>query len=192
MKVGITLPNLGPQATRDNVLQTATQAEKEGFDSVWTITRMLWPLKPQTPYGVTPDGSLPTEYQTVLDPLDVLTYVAAYTSKISLGQCVIDMFFYTPIMLAKRYATLDVLSQGRVIAGLGLGWSKDEYQASNIPYTNRGERADEFLQVLKKIWSDDVVEFKGKYYNIPRLILNLSKNPFQYTLEGSLLIHSQE
>ena len=172
MKVGITLPNLGPQATRDNVLQTATRAEKEGFDSVWTITRILWPLKPQTPYGVTPDGSLPTEYQTVLDPLDVLTYVAANTSKISLGQCVIDMFFYTPIMLAKRYATLDVLSQGRVIAGLGLGWSKDEYQASNIPYANRGERADEFLQVLRRIWNDDVVEFKGKYYNIPASKIN--------------------
>ena len=172
MKVGITLPNLGPQATRDNVLQTATQAEKEGFDSVWTITRILWPLKPQTPYGVTPDGSLPTEYQTVLDPLDVLTYVAANTSKISLGQCVIDMFFYTPIMLAKRYVTLDVLSQGRVIAGLGLGWSKDEYQASNVPYANRGERADEFLQVMTKIWSDDVVEFKGKYYNIPASKIN--------------------
>jgi probable F420-dependent oxidoreductase len=172
MKVGITLPNLGPQATRDNVLQTATQAEKEGFDSVWTITRILWPLKPQTPYSVTPDGSIPTEYQTVLDPLDVLTYVAANTSKISLGQCVIDMFFYTPIMLAKRYATLDVLSQGRVIAGLGLGWSKDEYQASNIPYANRGERADEFLQVLRRIWNDDVVEFKGKYYNIPASKIN--------------------
>ncbi|MGB6528015.1 MAG: hypothetical protein WBF33_07890 [Candidatus Nitrosopolaris sp.] len=77
MKVGITLPNLGIQATRDNILQTATQAEKEGFDSVWTITRILWPLKPQTPYPGSPDGSLPTEYQTVLDPLDVLTYVAA-------------------------------------------------------------------------------------------------------------------
>ena len=139
---------------------------------MWTITRILWPLKPQTPYGLTPDGSLPTEYQTVLDPLDVLTYVVANTTKISLGTGVIDMFFYTPIMLAKRYATLDVLSQGRVIAGLGLGWSKDEYQASSIPYANRGERADEFLQVLKKIWSDDAVEFKGKYYNIPTSKIN--------------------
>jgi probable F420-dependent oxidoreductase len=172
MKVGIMLPSLGPQATKDNLLQTAIQAEKEGFDSVWTITRILWPLKPQTPYGRKRDGSLPTEYQTVLDPLDVLTYVAANTSKLSLGTGVVDMFFYTPIMLAKRYATLDVLSQGRVIAGLGLGWSKDEYQACNIPYTNRGERADEFLQVLKKIWSDDVVEFKGKYYNIPASKVN--------------------
>ena len=70
-------------------------------------------------------------------------------------------------MLAKSYATLDVLSQGRTISGLGLGWSKDEYQASNIPFANRGERADEFLQVMKTIWTKDVVEFKGKYYNIP-------------------------
>jgi hypothetical protein len=79
MKVGITLPNLGPQATKDNLLQTAIHAEKEGFDSVWTLTRILSPLKPQTPYGLTPDGSLPTEYQTVLDPLDVtvLTFVAS-------------------------------------------------------------------------------------------------------------------
>ena len=125
MKVGITLPNLGPRATRDNILQTAIQAEREGFDSVWTITRILWPLKPQTPYGLTPDGSLPTEYQTVLDPLDVLTYVAANTSKISLGTSVEDMFFYTPIMLAKRYATFDVSSEGRAICGLGIAWSKD-------------------------------------------------------------------
>ena len=151
MKVGITIPNLGPQATRENVLQTAIQAEKEGFDSVWTITRILWPLRSQTPYPGSPDGSLPTEYQTAFDPLDVLTYVAANTNKISLGTGVIDMFFYTPIMLAKRYATLDVLSQGRVIAGLVLGWSKDEYQASNVPFANRGERADEFLQLLTKI-----------------------------------------
>ncbi len=167
MKVGITLPNLGPQATRENVLQTAIQAENEGFDSVWTISGILYPLKPQSPFRGTPDGLLPIEYQNALDPLDVLVYVAANTSKISLGTSIIDMFFYTPIMLAKRYATLDVLSQGRVIAGLGLGWSKEEYQASNIPFVNRGERADEFLQVMKKIWTDDIVEFKGKYYNIP-------------------------
>jgi probable F420-dependent oxidoreductase len=167
MKVGITLPNLGPQATRDNILQTAIQAEKEGFDSLWTITRILWPLRSQTPYPGTPDGSFPTEYQTAFDALDVLTYVAANTSKISLGTSVVDMFFYTPIMLAKRYATLDVLSQGRAIAGLGLGWSKEEYEASNIPFANRGERANEFLQVMKIIWTDDVVEYKGKYYNIP-------------------------
>jgi hypothetical protein len=72
MKVGITLPNLGPQATRENVLQAAIQAENEGFDSVWTISRILYPLKPQSPFPGTPDGLLPIEYQNALDSLDVL------------------------------------------------------------------------------------------------------------------------
>ena len=81
MKVGITLPNLGPQATRDNILQTAIQAEKEGFDSIWTITRILWPLKPQTSYVGSPDGSLPVEYQNAFDPFSVLASVAANTSR---------------------------------------------------------------------------------------------------------------
>jgi len=177
MKVGITIPNIGPQATRENVLQTAIQAEKEGFDSVWTLTRILWPLKLPSPYPGTPDGSLPIEWQNALDPLDVLVYLAANTSNIKLGTSVIDMFYYTPITLAKRLATLDVLSQGRVICGLGLGWSKDEYQASNIPFKDRGERAEEFIQILKKIWNDDIVEYKGKYYNIPAS--KIGPKPFQ-------------
>jgi alkanesulfonate monooxygenase SsuD/methylene tetrahydromethanopterin reductase-like flavin-dependent oxidoreductase (luciferase family) len=118
---GITLPNVGPQATRENIFQLATQAEKEGFDSLWTIRRILWPLKPQSAYEVSPDGTLPIEYQNVLDALDVLAYVAANTNKIALGTHVKDMFFFTPIMLAKRFIKLDVLSQGKAISGLGLG-----------------------------------------------------------------------
>jgi probable F420-dependent oxidoreductase len=165
--VGITLPQVGKQATRQNVIQTAQQAEKEGFDSLWVIERLLWPINPQTPYPVTPDGSLPIEYQMVLDPLETLTYVAANTNKIALGTCVIDMLFHNPVVLARRFATLDVLSEGRAICGLGIGWSKDEYQVSNIPFKDRGKRADEFIQTLKRIWTDDVVEFQGMFYNIP-------------------------
>ena len=102
MKVGITLPNLGPQAKRGNILSLSTGSEKEGIDSLWTITRVLWPLKPQTPYAATPDGSLPIEYQIVLDPLNVLTYVASNTNKIALGTSVIDTFFYTPHHACKK------------------------------------------------------------------------------------------
>ena len=78
-----------------------------------------------------------------------------------------DILFHSPAILARRFATLDLLSEGRAIAGFGIGWSKDEYQASNIPFKDRGKRADEFIQALKRIWTDDVVEFKGKFYNIP-------------------------
>ena len=167
MKVGLVLPQAGQQATRENVIQMAKNAESEGFDSLWVFERLLWPINPQTPYVGTPDGSLPIEYQIMLDPLETLTYVAANTNKIALGTSVIDMLFHNPVILARRFATLDILSEGRSIAGFGIGWSKDEYQASNIPFQNRGKRADEFIQVLKRIWTDDVVEFKGKYYSIP-------------------------
>ena len=167
MKVGLVLPQAGQQATRENVIQMAKNAESEGFDSLWVFERLLWPINPQTPYVGTPDGSLPIEYQIMLDPLETLTYVAANTNKIALGTSVMDMLFHNPVILARRFATLDILSEGRSIAGFGIGWSKDEYQASNIPFQNRGKRADEFIQVLKRIWTDDVVEFKGKYYSIP-------------------------
>ena len=167
MKVGISLPQAGQQATRENVIHVAQSAESEGFDSVWVFERLLWPLEPQTPYPGTPDGSLPTFSQNVLDPLETLTFVAANTNKIALGTSVIDMLFHNPVILARQFATLDVLSEGRAIAGFGIGWSRDEYQASNIPFKDRGKRTDEFLQALKRIWMDDVVEFKGKFYSIP-------------------------
>jgi alkanesulfonate monooxygenase SsuD/methylene tetrahydromethanopterin reductase-like flavin-dependent oxidoreductase (luciferase family) len=77
------------------------------------------------------------------------------------------MLFHNPVILGRQFATLDVLSQGRCICGLGIGWSKDEYIASNIPFENRGARADEFIQALTKTWTEDIVEFKGRYYNIP-------------------------
>jgi probable F420-dependent oxidoreductase len=167
LKIGITLPQFGTQATKENVVWLAKTAEEEHFDSLWVGERLLWPLNPQSPYPATPDGSIPIEQQIMLDPLETLTYVAANTTKIALGTCVIDMLFHNPVILARRFATLDVLSQGRAICGLGIGWSKDEYQVSNIPFKDRGKRADEFIQTLKRIWTDDVVEFKGKFYNIP-------------------------
>jgi probable F420-dependent oxidoreductase len=167
MKVGMFLPQVGEYATKENILYIAKESEKEGIDSVWVLDRLLWPLNPQTPYAATPDGTLPVEFQNVLDPLTTLTYVAGVTKQILLGTSIIDMFFQNPVVLAKRFATLDILSEGRTIAGLGIGWSKDEYEVSGVPYKDKGTRADEFLQVLKKIWTDEVVEFKGQFYNIP-------------------------
>jgi probable F420-dependent oxidoreductase len=171
LKIGIVAPQFGQPATKENIVQTAKTVEQEDIDSLWVAERLLWPLNPQNPYPGSPDGSLPIESQNVLDPLETLTYIAANTNKIMLGTSVIDMLFHNPIILAKRFATLDVLSEGRIVAGLGIGWSRDEYLVSNVPFNNRGKRADEFIQVLKKIWVDDVVEFKGEYYNIPASII---------------------
>jgi len=153
--------------TRENVVYVAKEAERQGLNSVWVIERLLWPLKPKTPYSGTSDSTLPVESQNVLDPLETLTYLTGHTEQISLGTCVIDMLFHNPVVLARRFATLDVLSHGRAIAGLGIGWLKDEYEVSGIPYKYRGLRANEFLQILKRIWTYEVVEFKGQFYSIP-------------------------
>jgi probable F420-dependent oxidoreductase len=130
--------------------------------------RLLWPIDPQTPYVATPDGSLPEEYQIMLDPLETLTFVAANTNKILLGTSVIDILFHNPVVLATRFASLDIFSQGRSITGFGIGWSKGEFQVSNVPFINKGKRADEYVKVLKKIWTEENVEFKGQFYNIPK------------------------
>jgi len=108
MKVGITLPQFGTKATNENVIWLARMAEEEHFDSLWVNERLLWPLNPRTPVN-SPDGNLPTYYQNVLDPLETLTFAAANTDKVPLGTSVIDMLFHNPIILARRFATLDAV-----------------------------------------------------------------------------------
>jgi probable F420-dependent oxidoreductase len=168
MKIGFALPNIGPVATPDAVSKVAQRAETLGYHSLWTIERLLYPVKAQTPYPGSPDGSLPEPYKHILDPLEALAFAAAQTKTITLGTSVLDMPFYNPVTLARRLTTLDFLSNGRLRVGLGLGWSKDEMEAAGAPMAHRGAMADEFLQVLKAIWTTDPVEFQGKYYKLPK------------------------
>lgn len=134
--------------------------------------RMLYAINPQQGYGGTPDKrEWPEYFKNSLDPLTTLAFIAANTSKVNLGTCIIDMVFHNPVTLAKEFTTIDILSEGRVICGFGIGWSKDEYLAANIPFEKRGERANEILQTMKKIWTDDIVEFNGDFYKIPKSII---------------------
>jgi probable F420-dependent oxidoreductase len=90
------------------------------------------------------------------------------TSTIRLGTAVLIMPYFTPILLAKQLATLDLVSGGRLDVGLGIGWSEDEYEAVGVPFRQRGRRGDEFLRCLKAIWTEDPVEFAGEFYRVPR------------------------
>lgn len=171
MRVGFNLPQIGPAATPKALVDAAQRAEALGYDSVWVTERLLYPVKPQTPYPATPDGSLPPGYKHVLDPVETLTFAAAHTKRVGLGTSVLDIPYYNPVLLARRLTTLDVLSGGRLRVGFGLGWSKDEFDAVGVPLRERGARADEFLQVLKAIWTTDPVEFNGRYYRVPRSII---------------------
>jgi probable F420-dependent oxidoreductase len=145
----------------------AKRAEVLGFDSLWVLDRLLWPVSPRAPYP-TGDGSLPVQYKSALDPVETLMFAAAHTSRIALATGVLNLPWYNPVLLARRLTTLDILSGGRLRAGFGIGWSPDEYEAAGATWQDRGKRADESIEVLKKIWTTDPVEFHGKHYRVAK------------------------
>ena len=172
MRLGFALPQMGPIAGPESVAAAAQRAEALGFDSVWVLDRLLWPVEPQAPYPVG-DGSLPEVYKRVLDPVETLTFAAAHTRKIALGTSVLNLPWYNPVLLARRLASLDVLSGGRLRVGFGMGWSPDEYAAAGSPWKTRGKRADQYVEVMKKIWTTDPVEFHGEHAELPKSYIGL-------------------
>jgi probable F420-dependent oxidoreductase len=170
MRFGFALLQVGSAVGPEPLVTIAKRAEDLGFDSLWVLDRILWPVNPQVPYPIG-DGSLPVKYKSVLDPLETLTFAAAHTRRIALGTSVLNLPWYTPVLLARRLTTLDILSAGRLKVGFGIGWSPDEYEAAGVAWQERGKRADELIQALKKIWTTDPVEFQGKYYRIPKSVI---------------------
>jgi probable F420-dependent oxidoreductase len=158
----------GAWATPENQIRVAQTAEALGYHSVWVFQRLLYAIQPKGDYPPMPGQPWPKAFERVFDPIVSLAYVAGATRRVRLGTSVLIMPYYTPILLAKQLATLDVVSGGRLDVGLGIGWSEDEYDAVGVPFRRRGRRADEFLRCLKAIWTDDVVEFAGEFYQVPR------------------------
>ena len=173
MRIGFSIPNGGTAATPEALVRIAKHAEELDYDTLWTFERILYAVNPQNPYPGAADGTWPGIFRRMLDPLDTLTFLAAQTKKIALGTSVLDIPYYNPVMLARRLTTIDYLSNGRLRPGFGLGWSKDEMDATGADMTQRGAKADEFLQVLKAIWTENPVEFNGKFYKVPKSYIDL-------------------
>ncbi|HTY55881.1 MAG TPA: LLM class F420-dependent oxidoreductase [Candidatus Binataceae bacterium] len=174
MRLGFGLLHVGEAAASpDNIVKVCKQAESLGYESLYVVDRVFWALQPKSPYPASPDGRLPDQFKTVIDPLEVLAFAAAHTSKMMLGTSVMNLPYYNPVLLARQLTAIDVLSKGRLILGLGLGWSADEFEAVGTPFKERGSRASEALQVLRTIWTTDPVEFNGKYYKIPKSAISL-------------------
>jgi probable F420-dependent oxidoreductase len=157
MQIGFALPVSGSWATPDNVLTVARRAEELGYTSLWTFQRLLAPM----------DAELAPVYRSVLDPTVVLGYAAAVTERVELGIAIINAPFESPALLAKQLATLDILSRGRLLAGLGLGWLPGEFIASGVPFERRGARIEEYVRCLEAIWGPDPVRFDGEFYRVP-------------------------
>lgn len=161
MKIGFGVPISGGWATPGNQLRLVGRAEELGYHSVWTLQRLLVPEHPDQRGGA-------VAYRSVLDAIVPLAFVAGHTSRIRLGLSVVNMPFFAPAVLAKQLTTLDILSGGRLDVGLGLGWMPQEYAAVGVPYRRRGARGEEFIAALRALWTEDLVEFQGEFYEIPR------------------------
>ncbi|MFB9833258.1 TIGR03619 family F420-dependent LLM class oxidoreductase [Actinoallomurus acaciae] len=167
MRVGLALSQYGAFARRDAVIEVARAAEALGFDSLWTGDRILDPVNPRDRYPGSADGRMPPEYTTFLDPLTVLTAAAAVTERVRLGTSTLNAPWYSPVLLARTLTSLDVLSEGRLDVGLGLGWSSDEYAAAGVPWARRGVRLEEIVDVLERIWADDPVTYESGSFSVP-------------------------
>jgi probable F420-dependent oxidoreductase len=161
MKIGFGAPVSGSWATPENQIEIARRAEELGYHSLWTFSRILNPDGP-------PEQRLAPVYRSVHDPLIVSGFLAAVTTRVRLGIAVVNLPFYAPLVLAKALTSIDIVSNGRLEVGLGLGWSPHEFAAAGADLARRGDRAEEFLACLRAIWTEDPVEFSGEFYTVPR------------------------
>ncbi|WIX75468.1 TIGR03619 family F420-dependent LLM class oxidoreductase [Amycolatopsis carbonis] len=166
MKLGLRLPQrLGVDLQHD-VVEAARTAEAAGYASLWTYEQLLFPETPLEPYAP-PNVPWPESGRQTADPLAVLTAAAVVTEKVRLGTAVLIAALHTPVPLAKALATVDQISGGRVIAGLGAGWSSDVLRATGATRGDRGRFLDEMLDVFDAVWGPDPVSIRS-----PRVIID--------------------
>ncbi|MFE3073334.1 TIGR03619 family F420-dependent LLM class oxidoreductase [Streptomyces sp. NPDC059247] len=169
MRMGIALPQYGSHARAASIAGFARDAESAGFDSLWVGDRALTPVAPSEVYpGYTAENPYPPGFKTFLDPLLVLTVAASATTRVRLGTSTLNAPWYPPLLLGRSLTSLDLLSEGRLDVGLGIGWMRDEYSALNAEFSRRGERLEEILDILGAMWAEEVFGHEGAHWTIPR------------------------
>lgn len=166
MKFGMAFANVGPFVQPDEAVFLAQTAEEAGIESIWTVEHVAVPAGYQAQYPYSEDGKMPgPENSPIPDPLIWLSYVAAATRTIRLATGILILPQRHPIYVAKETATLDVLSKGRLILGIGIGWLEEEFAALDIPFGERVGRTEESCQALRALWKPGAQPFKGEYYS---------------------------
>jgi probable F420-dependent oxidoreductase len=172
MKFGIGFATSGKFTDPGLLGHLATTAERCGFESLWSVEHVAVPVK-HLPYPGSKDGSMPGGDDVAIpDPLIPLAYVAAVTKTIKLATGILILPQRHPIYTAKEVATVDVLSGGRVILGIGSGWMKEEFEALGIDFHHRGAMTDEAIQALRALWKDGTASFEGKHFRFGPLHSN--------------------
>ena len=186
MKVGIIPVNIGVESV-EQIVGLAKLAESLRYESVWTFEHVIVPIDYESKYPYNSSGKMgmPPEPNFV-DPLIALTAVAAVTKEIRLGTGVNILSQVNPLYMAKQAASLDFVSNGRFMLGVGIGWLKEEFEALGVPYEKRGARFDDYVAGMRKVWSEEVVEHESdfiswhgfKSYPLP------IQNPFPVVMGG--------
>ena len=164
MQLGIHLPHIGRKAGPDAIRRAAIQAEDLGFHDVWVSEHIIVPQ----------DSAYPPS-PNFWDPVLTLTWAAAATSRVRLGTSVLVLPLRHPLPLAKELATLQNLSNGRLILGAGVGWLEKEFDALGVPFQQRGRRMDEGIAMMRAVWSQDPVSFDSRW--IPAKIEAMRAQP---------------
>ena len=163
MRFGFSLPTA---MDGDALCRFAQKAESLGFESIWAYDHIVLPTAPTTQYPYTRDGSFPKPgHAPILETMTLLSYVAACTDRIRIGSTVIIVPYRKPVVQAKMFASLDVLSGGRAVCGVGVGWLEKEFETLGVPYSERGPRTDECLEIFRRLWTQKDPEFHGRYYS---------------------------
>ena len=165
---GCSLPTRGPMSSPSTLRSLAQRAEDLGFDSVWVSDHIILPRQVESFYPYAADGVATFRPDdTYYEPLAALNFLAGCTQKVKLGTHVLILPYRNPVLTAKILATLDVLSEGRVILGAGVGWMEEEFQALGLnTFHERGAVTDEYIELYKELWTKDEPVFDGKYYQL--------------------------
>jgi probable F420-dependent oxidoreductase len=153
LKFGLTSINTGATSYPEALVRLAQAAEAAGFDSLWAGEHSV----------LAESSTRMPATNRILNPLIALTFVAAHTHTIRLGTGILLLPQHQPLILAKQLASLDVLSGGRLMVGIGVGWAEEEFEALGVPYRERGARADEYLAAMRAIWSEEKPAYHGQY-----------------------------
>lgn len=163
MKIGLVPINVGVSSVA-SMISLARKAEEVGLESVWTFEHAIVPVDYSSKYPYSNDGKMGVTPETnFVDPLIALSAVAAATTTLRLGTGVNILPQTNPLLLAKQAASLDFVSGGRFMLGVGIGWLREEFDAMGTPFEKRGARFDEYVAAMRKVWSGDVVEHDSEH-----------------------------
>src|SRR6266700_58719 len=180
MELGVFLPVSGRAAVPEVLTEAAQQAENLGYDSVWAAERLVNPWEMNTAYPYKEDQKwqgFVAPNVPFLEPLTCLSFLSGVTKKVRLGISVAVLPYRHPLYTARVATSIDTLSNGRLILGIGVGWMVEEFKALNVPFEKRGAMSNEQLQIFDLLWKSDRPEFHGKYYDFPPL--SVSPAPVQ-------------